>query len=103
MKQCKSCGGDCGKVCEYKGGESDMLTIAYMQGYSDGKKDSNPEGMRLVSDELVSMFCTAIDNLADMPISNDWAADFAERGHKLLADNNYFRNKAILQSAPKKG
>lgn len=48
MKQCKSCGGDCGKVCEYKGGESDMLTIAYMQGYSDGKKDRNPEGWQLV-------------------------------------------------------
>ena len=51
----------------------------------------DPATHKLVPNELVSMFCNALDNLGDMPISEAWAADIAARGHKLMEENNYFR------------
>lgn len=51
----------------------------------------DPATHKLVPDELISMFCNALNNLGDMPISEEWAASFAERGNKILVENNYFR------------
>ena len=58
----------------------------------------DPATHKLVPNELVSMFCNALDNLGDMPISEAWAADIADRGHKLMEENNYFRNAPAAPS-----
>lgn len=45
-------------------------------------------------DKLVTMFCSAVDNLADLPISDEWAAKWAKEGSELLEANDYFRQSA---------
>lgn len=48
----------------------------------------------LVPSRLVDLFCNALDNLGDLPISEEWAAKFCREGEALLEANDYFRAAA---------
>lgn len=48
---------------------------------------------------LIGMFCNAVDNLSDMPVSQEWAAGFAKEGMALLEANDYFRASRLAAAA----
>lgn len=50
-----------------------------------------PYESTVVPDALIKLFCNMIDNLSDMPISNEWAYRVSKAGSELLDDQNYFR------------
>jgi hypothetical protein len=57
-----------------------------------------------LQEEFFSLFCNAVDNLSDMPISDAWANQWAGRAHDMLLKLDYLRNAAlyaVLPEAPK--
>jgi hypothetical protein len=47
---------------------------------------------------MASHFCNAVDNLNDMPVSDQWAANWAQKGVEILEKNNYFKTSDTLKT-----